>query len=506
MSRHALTLAAAAALLAGCSSAAVGSGDQLNVVVTTEILKDLVENIGGDRVAVDTIVPAGGDPHSYEPTPDDAVMVARADVAFTNHLLLEEHALIKMVDSNVPPGIPNISLAESAEQYGATLLPLVEDLGLDVIWLGLAVRGEGPSRAADVRLLPTELDGPGDFFLYITDALGVPNVYWNSADGLDDEDVAVLPPGAHTHLNWAFTEPGEYRLTLSAELDAADGTAPQPMGSGTFTFAVGADATELASEPAAVILDDGHTDLTVDLDTREVFTWTDPDGNGVDRIDITAEDTVIEVPDRALDEIPDDDRFAFLGPAGTEIHQLPQAVLGKHVHGQIDPHLWQDVRNAQAYVQLMADTLIEADPDGRETYEAGRDAYLAELAELHAHVADQLEQIPEQRRQLVTTHDAFAYLANAYGMEVVGFVVPNPAQEPSAAQVNRLTQAVRDVPAVFLEPNLEHRAGVLRRVAADHDVPVCVIYGDAFDENATTYVQMMRHNADELLGCLGEDI
>jgi anchored repeat ABC transporter substrate-binding protein len=175
----------------------------------------------------------------------------------------------------------------------------------------------------------------------------------------------------------------------------------------------------------------------------------------------------------------------------------------EHVHGEIDPHLWEDVRNAQAYVKLMADTLIDADPAGRATYERNRDAYLAELSTLHEYVAEQIARIPPERRLLVTTHDAFQYLANAHGLEVVGFVVPNPAQEPSAAQVNQLTEAVRGVPAVFLEPNLHARASVLRRVAEDHGIPTCVIYGDAFDEHTTTYVDMMRHNADELLRCLG---
>jgi hypothetical protein len=57
---------------------------------------------------------------------------------------------------------------------------------------------------------------------------------------------------------------------------------------------------------------------------------------------------------------------------------------------------------------------------------------------------------------------------------------------------------------VFVEPNLQQRASVLRQVAGDQRVRVCKLYGDAFDEAATTYVAMMRHNADELLRCLGD--
>jgi ABC-type Zn uptake system ZnuABC Zn-binding protein ZnuA len=107
----------------------------------------------------------------------------------------------------------------------------------------------------------------------------------------------------------------------------------------------------------------------------------------------------------------------------------------------------------------------------------------------------------------VTTHDAFGYLAKAYGMTVAGFVVPNPAQEPSATQIRELTEAVRRlaVPAVFVEPNLAARAAVLSQVAADAEVDVCQLHGDTFSAAATDYVQMMRWNARELRRCLSKE-
>ncbi|MGW4813331.1 metal ABC transporter solute-binding protein, Zn/Mn family [Kitasatospora cineracea] len=120
MKRPTALLGAAALLLGaltacGPEDAAGSDGKGLRVVTTTEILADLVRQVGGDRVRVDSIVPPGGDPHSYEPTPRDAAKVAEADVTFTNHLLLEEHALIKTIDANAPEGSPNVSLAEAAE-------------------------------------------------------------------------------------------------------------------------------------------------------------------------------------------------------------------------------------------------------------------------------------------------------------------------------------------------------------------------------------------------------
>ncbi|WP_245588963.1 anchored repeat ABC transporter, substrate-binding protein [Actinoalloteichus caeruleus] len=509
--RRAVCAVATAALLTATSACAGASGaddGELVVISTTEIIADLVANVGGDRVSSSSLVPPGGDPHSYEPTPTDAGRVTRADVAFTNHLLLEEQALIRTIDNNLPEDSLNVSLAEISESYGARVIPLVENIGLDVLWLGLRVRGDGEehgaTRSSRVELRATALEGPGDLAVYLTQTLGVPEVYYDSANGFDDTDLAVLPPAAHTHVNWAFTEPGVYRLGLEAALDTGEG-APVELGRDTFTFAVGVDPHTVEVEGDAVILDDGHTDLTVDLDTGELYAYTDSGAAGAEQLVVPAEDAVIDVPNRAREEVPGDERFSFLGEPGALVFQLPQAVLGKHVHGEIDPHLWQNVENARAYVQHIRDTLAEADPDGAGTYHERAEAYLDELGEVHDHVRRTLAEIPEENRQLITTHDAFGYLADAYDLTVAGFVVPNPAQEPSVRQVNTLTDTIRNlgVPAVFMEPNLVRRASVLTQVAEDQGVEVCTLYGDAFGEDVGSYVEMMRHNADELRRCLG---
>jgi anchored repeat ABC transporter substrate-binding protein len=492
------------AVLASCSVTGAGR-EKLAVVTTTEILADLVRNVGGDRVEVSSIVPPGGDPHSYDPTPADAARVTKADVTFTNHLLLEEQALIKTIDANARNKDLNISLAEASETYGAHVIPLVENIGLDVLWLGLRVRGEGKNRGAtrtsEITLTATKAEGPGRLVVYLTESLGQPSVYFDSGDGLDEaRDTTSLPPAAHTHLNWAFTKPGVYKLTLKAALTAGQST---PLGENTFTFAVGVDPHTVAG-PGTTILDKGHTDFTVDLDSGELYTLNDAKG-GAQQTVIPAGAAVIDVPNRALAQVPGDQRFGFLGVPGSQVHQLPQAVLGKHVHGEIDPHLWQDVSNVKAYAQLIRDGLKRADPAGAGVYDSNTKEYSRNLDELNSYVSGRLAAIPAGNRQLITTHDAFGYLASAYGMTVAGFVVPNPAQEPSVQDVRKLTETIRNlrVPAVFMEPNLVQRASVLTQVAKDQNVRVCMLYGDTFDEKATTYVQMMRHNADELVRCLG---
>ncbi|MDO8183962.1 anchored repeat ABC transporter, substrate-binding protein [Conexibacter sp. JD483] len=510
-----LTAVIAIAVFCGCAAAPglSASDRRLQVVTTTGLLRDLVANVGGARVNVVSLVPDGADPHSFEPTLRDVRNVVYADVAFSNYMLLEEHNVIKTLDANLPKEAINVSLAEDAVKYAAEIIPLVENVNLDTIWLGLRARGEGArygaDRSSDVLLSMTAASGPGQVYGYLTGSFGDTDVYFDSGDGFDasdgyKDDTATLPVDAHTHMSWAFTKPGRYRVTFAASLRTDATAKPLPLGNTTVEFAVGV-APLTGSGDRRSVLDAGHADVTADLDRGAITVLYDHEGGGEQtQRDYDPAEVVIEVPAKALAEVPAGPQFRFLGKAGEPLYQLPQAVLGKHVHGEIDPHLWQDVRNAIAYAKLIRDTLIDADPAGAPVYRANAERYLAELDRLDRYVRRTLAQIPRARRQLVTTHDAFAYLAHAYGLKVAGFVTPNPAIEPSLAERRKLSETIRTlrVPAVFLEPNLAARSSTLTEVAREAGIAVCSIYGDAFDARVSTYVQMMRFNADSLKGCL----
>jgi anchored repeat ABC transporter substrate-binding protein len=513
--RAALATTTAAALVACSAPPAFNHSDpRIQVITTTGILADLVRNVGGDRVVVDSIVPDNADTHAYEPTLRDVRNTVYADLAFSNYLLLEAQSVIKALDANLPPDVPSISLAEGAAKYAAEIIPLVEDVSLDTIWLGLRARGTGRAhgvdRSSDIRLSATTVSGPGRLVAYLTESFGRPDVYFDSGDGFDPangyrDDTTVLPPDAHTHMSWAFTAPGVYRLTLRAELAVTDDSTPISLGAQTFTFAVGVDPHTATTITDPIVLRDGHADIAVDIDSHELYVYADPHGGGeINQQRYDPARTVVEVPAKALQEIPAGPGFRFLGRPGARIHQLPQAVLGKHVHGEIDPHLWQDVGNAQAYTELIRDSLIDVDPAGAGAYRANTKTYLRQLEDLDTYLKTTIASIPEAHRQLVTTHDAFAYLSHAYGIPVAGFVTPNPAIEPSLADRRKLTETLRtlQIKAVFLEPNLRARSSTLVEVARDQHVAVCDIYGDAFDATVTTYLAMMRFNADSLKRCL----
>lgn len=547
---------------------------RINVVTTTGVLRDMVANVAGDAANVSSIVPDNADPHSYEPRLRSIRDVVYADLAFSNYMMLEEHGVITALDANLRKGVPNVQLAEESVKHAADIIPMIEDVSLDTIWLGLATermatqpggeveneensaksnsslgslnklnsinkdsqssqslqsaQSNAPSTATEegratvkkpraynmkrsdrIRLTATKVKGPGTLFAYLTGTFGSVETYFNSANGINDEDHVDLPADAHTHLSWAFSKPGEYTLDLHADMLDAQGVRVASLGNTTMRFAVGVNAQKLAKKRGArVVLNQGHADLAYDLSTRgfmyRVDTLQEKRSSTPKRVYYKPREVVVEVPTNALKEIPAEQGYRFLGSAREKLYQLPQAVLGKHVHGDIDPHLWQSVKNGIAYVRTIADRLCEVDPKNARKYRANADRYINELLDVDAYMRKKVTSIPKERRNLVTTHDAFAYLGKAYGVNIAGFVTINPSSEPSVQDRRRLSQILRDleIPAVFLEPNLISRSSVLKELAAEANVKVCPIYGDAFDAKVRTYADMMRVNADSLAKCL----
>ncbi|MDO4242106.1 MAG: anchored repeat ABC transporter, substrate-binding protein [Microbacteriaceae bacterium] len=537
--------------LSGCAPTAGqrAEGAPLRVVTTTGILADIVRNVAGEHATVSAIVPDGADPHSYEPKLRDVRDVVYADAAFSNYLMLEEQKIIKMLDANLRQGVPNVALAEAATKYAADVIPLVENVSLDAPWLGLRVLGKGEkygaNRGSQVTMKATGAKGPGHVFAYLTDSFGEVEKYFDSSDGFKPAegyrgDSVNLPPDAHTHLSWAFSEPGYYALDLSAELQVKTGAKPVPLGNSVLYFAVGVDPHGHPDVPGAKVVSEGHADYSINTDNGEFVIYQDIEVKGHDAhqhdhthdhshdysqgnghshshgnnrattqkahqtIAHDPRKTVVEVPAKVRAQIPGEPQFRFLGRPGAPIYTLPQAVLGKHVHGEIDPHLWHNVRNVIAYTQAVRDTLINVDSKNAVAYRENADKYIAKLNELDGYVAAKVREIPAAKRLLVTTHDAYAYLAHAYGLKVVGFVTPNPAVEPSVADRKKLSTTMQTlkVPAVFIEPNLAKDARTLQEIAAENGVEVCRLYSDAFDKKVNTYIDLMRRNAEELVRCL----
>jgi len=177
-----------------------------------------------------------------------------------------------------------------------------------------------------------------------------------------------------------------------------------------------------------------------------------------------------------------------------------------HDHGDLDPHAWQDVRNVIRYVENLRIGLVALLPDHAAALNTRAAAYTAELAALHTQVTATLAALPADRRKLVTSHDALAYLGHAYGLTIVPIAGLSTEQEPNARQLARLIRFVRaeKVPAVFIESTSNPKLARLLATEAGVSVPPS-LYTDSVgpaDSPAGTYIGMMRHNADTIAAAL----
>ncbi len=203
--------------------------------------------------------------------------------------------------------------------------------------------------------------------------------------------------------------------------------------------------------------------------------------------------------------------------SGGEVdHWLEDAIGAARGHGPVldlsrhvrlrgeDPHWWQDPRNAVRAVGAIGDALADADPERAAAYHRGAARAADRIRAADRQIAACWAAVPEQRRRLVTTHDAYAYYAARYDLQVVGSVLPAQAAraQPSARDLARLVRAIRRerVRAVFPESALNAR--VEEVVAAEADARVgATLLGDTVGP-AGTYLAALRADTRTLLAGL----
>lgn len=290
-------------------SAAVAHAAEVNAVASFTVLADVVEEVGGDRVAVTSLIGPNGDPHAYEPTPDDVRQVRQADVVFMSGLGLEG-------------------------------------------WMG--------------RLI--------------------------EASGYQGQPV-VVSDGIHTR------EMGE-------------------------------DAHE-----------HGHDDA---------------DGDH----------------------------------AGGS-------------HDGADPHVWNSPTNIEVWVDNIVTSLSNADPAGADVYRANGDAYKQELASLDQYAREQIDALPEHQRKVLTSHDAFGYFADRYGVTFLSPLGMTTDSEASAKDVASMIRQMRDehIRSYFFENSNDPR--LVEQIARATDAqPGGELYVESLSEvdgDAPTYADMFRFNVDQLV-------
>lgn len=176
-----------------------------------------------------------------------------------------------------------------------------------------------------------------------------------------------------------------------------------------------------------------------------------------------------------------------------------------HDHGTVDPHAWHNPQNVVLYTEAMAEGFAKADPEGAAYYRQRAQAYKAKLVELDAWAAKGLSAVPAERRKVLTSHDAFAYLGTRYQ---VRFLAPQGVSTEAEASAKGVAMLIRQVKkekvnAVFFENMADRR--LLDQLSREAGVKVGgKLYSDALsaDPAANSYLQLFRSNVNALLASM----
>jgi zinc/manganese transport system substrate-binding protein len=171
-----------------------------------------------------------------------------------------------------------------------------------------------------------------------------------------------------------------------------------------------------------------------------------------------------------------------------------------------DPHAWQSVANARIYVANIRDALAATDPADADYFRKHAEDYLAKLDVLDREVRQAVMRIPENRRKVISTHDAFGYFASAYGIKFIAPLGVSTESDASARDIAGIIEQIRaeKIPAVFLERISDPR--LMRRLSAETGAKVGgTLYSDSLTDEkgeAPTYIDMVRHNIKALTSAL----
>jgi ABC-type Zn uptake system ZnuABC Zn-binding protein ZnuA len=183
----------------------------------------------------------------------------------------------------------------------------------------------------------------------------------------------------------------------------------------------------------------------------------------------------------------------------------PQAKAAADQNGMIDdPHWWNSVVNVEKATALVRDELIKLDPANRAAYESNAKIYLAKLGELNQWAKRKVAELPRDKRKLVTSHDAFQYLAKDYGFKVYAIEGVSTETEPSDRHIAELIDEIKkqQVKAIFLENTLNPKVTV--EIIKETGAKIGgTLYADGLGEgDGSTYDGMVRHNISTIVDSL----
>ena len=168
-----------------------------------------------------------------------------------------------------------------------------------------------------------------------------------------------------------------------------------------------------------------------------------------------------------------------------------------------DPHAWMDAENALIYIKNILDVCAEYKPEAKESLQANYDKYKAELVALETEIKEKISTIPEEKRVLITSHDAFQYYGTKYGIKLEAIMGISTEAEAQTSDITRVSKVIKEskVPSVFVESTINPK--MLKQIAKDNKVGIGgELFADSLDdpENpAGTYIGMLRYNTNTIV-------
>ncbi len=176
---------------------------------------------------------------------------------------------------------------------------------------------------------------------------------------------------------------------------------------------------------------------------------------------------------------------------------------------QSDPHVWGDAENAITMTEAIRDRLIELSPEDEAEFTTNAEELITELRQVDQWITEQIATIPQNQRKLVTTHDAFQYFTNAYGLEMAGTLIGISTEEqPSAQTVKNLANSIKkmQIPAIFAETTINPQ--LINTVAEEAGVKLAPqeLYSDSIGATGSegdSYIKMLVANTKSIVESLG---
>jgi len=449
----------------------LADGARLQVIASTNIVADVVSQVGGDQIDLLPLIPTGADPHSFTPTPQDLIVLNQTQVIFINGLQLEE-SLMPMLES-LDNAVPIVSVNA-----------------------GVEIAEFGPS--AVEHACKHMMDGPEVAVGAVADIAAT-----TAVTGTHVRLDVTVPTAAPSYFVYRAEEAGKYLFYADSPViltlrDADGNEAPAE------TIM---DAAALADCLAFV------TAFVFDLvEGDNVLSLHGVDGETVRFVVETAEGEHEHATHEDEDHADEDHAVEDHAGEEAEVHDHHAAETGEeeghhHHHGGVDPHTWFSVHAVEQWVENIEEVLSTLDPANADTYAANADAYRAELVALKIELGAMVAELPVEQRKLVTDHDAFGYFADAYDFEIIGTVIPSLSTmaSPSANDLATLQDQIEaeGVRAIFVGTTVNPT--LMEQLAADTGATVVSIYTGALsdaDGPAPTYLDLMRYNMRMIVDAL----